>query len=204
LWYIFSYFGNLSVYGIKHLEGLRGPLIIVANHKDYIDSFLIGAVLKRGSPLIPLRYMVADGFFRNPFSRIPLIFLGTYPAHAKQGMDKSLEMPLDILNKGGIVAIFPEGKRIQEDGVSHARPGAAVLALETNAPVVPVAIRGGGKIRVRDFFMRKHSIAIAFGRPFRLRNKVSAHSTIFDAAEVLVKEIRNVYARIPECAAERE
>lgn len=121
------------VTGAEHVPA-DGPVLLAANHVSAID----GPLLVGASPR-PLHVMVKQEMFTG--------LLGAYLRSAGQipvdrtGGRTALQQALAVLRRGGAVGIFPEGNR-GNGAVESARAGIAWLAVQSGAPVVPVAILG--------------------------------------------------------------
>ena len=168
-WILSKFWFRLEVHGAEHLKGLNGPLVMVANHKSYIDAFLVFAAIPSWwrSPILPVRAMGNDGFFKNPFMRLLMHALGSYPSYRGQGLDISLKKPLEILKKDGVVGIYPEGKRIINEEIGFFKRGVGELARRApGISILPISIHGpdGSILQVlpRPF----KTIRINFGRPY--------------------------------------
>jgi glycerol-3-phosphate dehydrogenase len=72
----------------------------------------------------------------------------------------------EILDRGDCVLIFPEGTRVRPGALGAAKRGVGRLALESGAPVVPVAVIGTERVR-RGWRIRPHKIRVRCGRPLR-------------------------------------
>ena len=86
--------------------------------------------------------MAKATLFRGPFGWL-LVRLGAFPVRRGEGDDEALMTARAILREGGVVVVFPEGTRVDEpDALGSPHHGAGRLAIESGAPIVPVAIRG--------------------------------------------------------------
>lgn len=198
-------FFTIEAEGLENLEGLSGPLIIAANHKSFVDHFFVLALFPRENKLMPLRGVAADWLFRVPwyklgfFIRWGLNALGAYPAKAGQGLSVSLKHPLEILKDGGTVGIYPEGGIYFRRGIKELKDmkiGAAVLAKESGAPILPIAICGVEYLKLRNFFLGKRHIKVIFGKMFFPDPKK-------DAAEI-TKEIHEKLEELYERGMQNE
>jgi 1-acyl-sn-glycerol-3-phosphate acyltransferase len=127
---------RLRVRGAEHVPG-EGPAIVAANHKSFLDPFFLGLATPRR-----MRFMAKAELFKGPlgwcFTR-----LGAFPVRRGEGDREALITARTVLERGGLVIVFPEGTRIDEpDALGSPHHGAGRLAVETDAPIVPAAILG--------------------------------------------------------------
>jgi len=116
-----------------------GAAVISANHPSYLDPILLSLQVRR-----PILFMAWDGLFRVPLLGPLMRVLGAFPVDNRPGRGRAAyETAKDLLVQGHLVGIFPEGKRSRAGWMEEElRAGAARLALETGAPLVPSTIRG--------------------------------------------------------------
>lgn len=132
---------RISFRGVEHIPA-SGGLVIAANHQTYVDPFWISVPFRR-----PIRYLAWNEAFKKPLVGRALDFLGAWPLVLERGNPTAYRRSLKWLREGGAVMIFPEGERSIASGrVARFKPGAARLALEVGAAVLPVTIRGGEKV----------------------------------------------------------
>jgi 1-acyl-sn-glycerol-3-phosphate acyltransferase len=112
-----------------------GPVVLVVNHTGYLDGALVVAMLPR-----PSHFLVLDRTFAGGLGRL-LRWSGQIPLDQRRGDRRALGQALEVLARGGVVGIFPEGGRGRGD-LASAGKGAAWLALRSGAAVVPVACLG--------------------------------------------------------------
>ena len=132
-----------AIWGIKAtgLENvpLTGPLIIAANHASLVDAPLVAAVIA------PRRRPFAMGkreLFENPILGWWLRRAGAFPIDRRGDAISALRRALDVLEKGGCLAIYPEGTRVKPGQRRAPKAGVAFLSARTGAPVVPVRVLG--------------------------------------------------------------
>lgn len=124
---------------VKRAENIprRGPAILIANHTSILDGILIHAVTRR-----PLRIFVAAEWVDWLPLRPLFSSMGVIRVERDRRNPEALESAVEALERGDVVALFPEGG-IQSTGrLAHFKNGAARLALRTGAPIVPCAIVG--------------------------------------------------------------
>ena len=119
-----------------------GSLIVVANHQTYFDPFWVSIPIRR-----PLRFLAWDQAFNWPVVGRLIGLLGAWPLQIEGGDPAAIRRSIEWLRAGGAVMIFPEGGRGLPDGsMVRFKPGAVRMALETNAPILPVTIRGAHRV----------------------------------------------------------
>ncbi|MFL5824572.1 MAG: 1-acyl-sn-glycerol-3-phosphate acyltransferase [Solirubrobacteraceae bacterium] len=138
-----------------------GPVIVAANHRSFLDPFVIGTMARR-----PMYYMAKKELFAKRWQAWFLSALGAFPVDRGASDEESMKTAKAILDRGGIVLVFPEGTRIRPGGLGTPHRGVGRLALQTGAPVVPVAVIGTEDVR-RGWRIRPRKIRIRAGRPLR-------------------------------------
>jgi glycerol-3-phosphate dehydrogenase (NAD(P)+) len=156
----FHLYFRLSRIGREHIPQ-EGPVILASNHRSFLDPFVIGTMARR-----PLYYMAKKELFRGRFVSWMLSSLGAFPIDRGRGDKDSMATARAILERGDCVLIFPEGTRVRPGPLGRPRRGVGRLALETGAPVIPVAVFGTEKVR-RGWRIRPHKVRIRAGRPLR-------------------------------------
>ena len=126
---------------------VKGPLIVVANHRSFLDPFVIGASLPWSRPL---HYVAKVELFEKRWQGWILNRLGAYPVRRGQSDDQTLVTSRQVLERGGAICIFPEGTRHRTGSLARPRRGFGRLALETGAAVLPVAVHGTEQVRRSD------------------------------------------------------
>jgi glycerol-3-phosphate dehydrogenase (NAD(P)+) len=153
----FHLYFRLSRIGREHVPD--GPVIIASNHRSFLDPFVIATIARR-----PLYYVAKEELFRNRFTAWLLNNLGAFPVRRGRGDGDMIETAKAILARGDAVLIFPEGTRIRPGSLGRPRRGVGRLALESGAPVVPVAVIGTEAVR-KGWRIRPHKVRIRIGRP---------------------------------------
>lgn len=156
----------VRAYGRFHAEGAgqlptSGPAIVVANHPSDVDPILLAVVFPR-----TMHFMADVVQFRRGFVGPVIRQLAAFPIDKGSPDRRSLETALDLLRRGEVVALFPEGDLYRQAEPMPFGPGIGFLAARSGAPVVPVRI--GGAERIWDGH-RLHwpRITLRVGQAFR-------------------------------------
>jgi 1-acyl-sn-glycerol-3-phosphate acyltransferase len=155
---IFHVYFRMRRMGMEHVPR-SGPVIFAANHRSFLDPFVIGTLTRR-----PVYYVAKKELFAHPVAGWLLSRLGAFPIDRGAGDQQAMETARRILERGDCVVIFPEGTRKRPGPLGQPRRGMGRLALQTGAPVVPVAVLGTEAVR-RGWRIRPHRVTLRCGRP---------------------------------------
>ncbi len=158
---------RVRVEGIDALPR-HGPLIIAANHMSNADPPFIGGWL---APALGRRptFLAKDVLFNGPLG-VLIRSLGAEPVKAGGNDIAAYRVAKGILDRGGVVAILPEGTRSYDGVLAQPKPGVSLLATRTGAPVLPIGISGTDALigRGRRVPHVGSRIVLRVGRPFHL------------------------------------
>ena len=140
---------TVAAYGLFRLRTIEadnvptsGPVIIAPNHFSYMDHFFSAAGIRR-----KVRFMAKSQLFSGP-ARHVYAHGGVFPVRRGERDDEAFITARTILGNGQVIAMYPEGGRSRTGLLAErAKPGIGRLALESGAPVVPVAIAGSSRVR---------------------------------------------------------
>ena len=136
---ILFYF-RLRRLGREHIPG--GGVILAANHRSFLDPFLIGCCIGR-----PIYFVAKREMFKNPLLGWLLNCMGAFPVRRGEADEESVKTALALLERGRAVVMFPEGTRIRVGSLAKPKRGVGRLALQSGAAVVPIAITGSERAR---------------------------------------------------------
>lgn len=146
--------------GREHLPR-SGPLLLAANHRSFLDPFVIGALVRR-----PVYYMAKRELFEPRWQAWLLNSLGAFPVDRGASDHDAMRTAREILQRGDCVVIFPEGTRTRRGPLGEPHRGVGRLALETGAHVAPISVIGTERVR-RGWRIRPRKVRLRAGRPLR-------------------------------------
>jgi 1-acyl-sn-glycerol-3-phosphate acyltransferase len=154
----FRIYFRLQHIGSEHLPR-SGPLLLAANHRSFLDPFVIGTLTRR-----PVYYVAKRELFERRWQAWLLSALGAFPIDRGAGDAQAMATARAILRRGDCVVIFPEGTRVRRGPLGAPRRGLGRLALETGTRVVPIAVIGTEDVR-RGWRVRPRKVRIRCGAP---------------------------------------
>jgi glycerol-3-phosphate dehydrogenase (NAD(P)+) len=157
---VFLIYFRMQRIGREHLPR-HGPLLLAANHRSFLDPFVIGTLVRR-----PVYYMAKRELFAKRWQAWLLSSLGAFPVDRGAHDTAAIETARAILERGDCVVVFPEGTRVRPGPLGAPRRGIGRLALETGAPVAPVAVIGTEDVR-RGWRIRPRKVRLRAGRALR-------------------------------------
>ena len=137
-----------KVKGLRHVPA-TGPCILASNHLSFSDSIFMPLVVPR-----KVTFLAKSEYFTSPglkglLKKLAFIALGQVPVDRAGGSrsEAALLTGLSVLAQGECLGIYPEGTRSPDGRLYRGRTGIARLAMESGAPVVPVAMFNTAEIQ---------------------------------------------------------
>ena len=169
----------------------RGPVILAPNHFSFMDHFFLGVSIRR-----KVRFMAKSQLFKPPMEWIYSPG-GVFPVRRGYADEEAFITARSILGRGGVIAMYSEGGRSRTGKLSESvRPGIGRLALESGAPVVPVAIHGSSRVRNWKR-LRFPKVTVLYGDPIRWeRLEHPTREQQQQVANAIFAEVRKLYAQL--------
>jgi len=129
-----------TFYGLENVPS-RGPYIICSNHTSWFDPPLVASIIP-GRQLVS--FMAKEELFKIFIIGFLIKRAGAFPVKRNTADRKAIKNALNVISNGGILGLFPEGTRIKTGQLGEPQHGVAMIALKSNSPVLPVAIKWSG------------------------------------------------------------
>jgi len=169
-----------------------GPVILAPNHASFMDHFFAGAFIRRRVQFMAKSQLFAPGVPQWVFSHG-----GVFPVRRGSQDQEAFASAYKILERGGVIGMYCEGGRSRTGKMAdEAKSGIGRLALESGAPVVPVAILGSYQVRNWKR-LRFPRVTVSYGEPFRFA-QVSDPSRELQqqAADYILERIRTLHSEL--------
>lgn len=140
----------------------EGGVLVVSNHQSFFDPVLVGLGLGR-----QIHIMAREGLFRVPGFSTLIRSLNAFPVKRGAFDREAIRRALDVLERGDLLLVFPEGTRTRDGSLLVPKPGIGLLARRAGVKVVPAVIRGAFEAwpSHRLLFRAFVPLAVAFGEP---------------------------------------
>ena len=182
------------------VKGLRnvpatGPVIIASNHLSFSDSIFMPLVVPR-----KVTFLAKSEYFTSPgpkgfIKKLTFIALGQVPVDRTGGRrsEAALITGLEVLGEGKCLGIYPEGTRSPDARLYKARTGIARLAIESGAPVIPVAMFNTDKIQPTGKVIPKvMRVGMTFGEPMYFEGDSRDPAHLREVADTIMKRIQQL------------
>ena len=161
-----------KVQGLRHVPA-TGPVIIASNHLSFSDSIFMPLVVPR-----KVTFLAKSEYFTSPglkglVKKLTFIALGQVSVDRAGGSrsEAALLTGLSVLANGECLGIYPEGTRSPDGRLYRGRTGVARLAMESGAPVIPVAMFNTAEIQPTGKVIPKiMRVKMTFGEPMYFEN----------------------------------
>jgi 1-acyl-sn-glycerol-3-phosphate acyltransferase len=205
--FCFGVLGRLDVTGRESVPPF-GPLIVIANHLSNNDPPVLISTINRR-----LNFIAKQELFNNPINRFVLKEIGVHPFDRSGRAVDIIKLSLRLLAQDKPVVMFPEGTRSLDHSMQKGLPGAAYIAMKSQAIILPVGIVGTEKFSSRRMMFPFARIGVNIGQPFTLPSIEGrpSHDVLRSMADMMMSRIamllpekyRGVYA-LPKPVASQD
>ncbi|HEU4944939.1 MAG TPA: lysophospholipid acyltransferase family protein [Solirubrobacterales bacterium] len=165
-----------------------GALILAPNHFSQMDHFFIGLYLRR-----KVRFMAKSQMFGPPVLTYVYKHGGVFPVRRGHHDEEAMKTAFTILDQGEMLLVYAEGGRSRSGKLKEVKPGIGRIALESGAPVVPVAIQGSEKVR-RWKRLSFPKVTVQFGEPLRFPiEEAPSRERQLEVAKQIFAPVRQMY-----------
>ena len=166
---LFRFTGGVTLIGRENIPR-AGGVILAPNHISYVDPPIVGCYLRR-----QVHYMAKEELFRSKLMGAWMRWVGAFPVRRGTADRKALKHAIDLLNQGRVVCIFPEGTRSPDGKLQDPELGIGLIALKSQAPIVPVAVIGTDKVLPPNSKrLYRHRVKIVYGKPLTFPQPVQS------------------------------
>jgi 1-acyl-sn-glycerol-3-phosphate acyltransferase len=182
------------------VSGLRqvptvGPVIIASNHLSFSDSIFMPLVVPR-----KVTFLAKSEYFTSPgvkglLKKLTFKALGQVPVDRAGGRrsEAALLTGLELLKEGACIGIYPEGTRSPDGRLYKGRTGIARMAIESGAPVVPVAMFNTAEIKPTGKVVPKlQRVEMVFGEPMYFEGDSTNVQVLREATDRIMKTIQQL------------
>ncbi len=180
-----------KVTGLRHVPS-NGPVIIASNHLSFSDSIFMPLVVPRN-----VTFLAKSEYFTSPgikgfIKKLTFIALGQVPIDRSGGKrsEAAILTGLRLLGENHCVGIYPEGTRSPDGRLYKGRTGIARMAIESGAPVIPVAMFNTAEIQPTGQVVPKvRRVEMVFGEPMYFSGDSSDQAVLRSATNQLMEKI---------------
>jgi 1-acyl-sn-glycerol-3-phosphate acyltransferase len=150
-------FAGLRVYGADRVP-VHGGAVLAVNHFSWLDPLAVGSACPR-----TIYYMAKAEAHRVPGLGQLIRSFGAFSVRRGESDREAVRRARDVVREGKLLGLFVEGTRQLSGVPGEVQAGAAMVALQEGAPVVPAAVHGSHTWRLGNF----HPVSVAWGEPLR-------------------------------------
>jgi 1-acyl-sn-glycerol-3-phosphate acyltransferase len=180
-----------KVSGLRHVPS-NGPVIIASNHLSFSDSIFMPLVVPRN-----VTFLAKSEYFTSPgikgfIKKITFIALGQVPVDRSGGKrsEAALLTGLKLLKADHCIGIYPEGTRSPDGRLYKGRTGIARMAIESGAPIIPVAMYNTAEIQPTGQVVPKvRRVEMVFGEPMYFTGDSTDQAVLRTATNQIMEKI---------------
>ena len=185
----------------------QGPFIAMMNHIYFLDPILVAVLAPR---FIVIMSKIEN--YRNPLLALIMHLYGCFPIRRGELDMSAIRTSLDVLREGRGLLMAPEGTRSLTKTLQPGRDGMAMIALRSDAAVVPIALSGQEHLGVTWKRLRRTPVRVVFGKPFCFRPvegvshrdqlRQMTREAMYQLALLLPPQYRGVYQDVENASTE--
>jgi 1-acyl-sn-glycerol-3-phosphate acyltransferase len=155
---------RVRVSGMEHLPvGETSPAILLVKHQSTLETFLMPTLMPHPLAYVFKKELLQVPFFGWAMGRLDMIHIDR--SQGSQAFAKVVTQGRELLARGVWIIMFPEGTRIERGRKGVYRTGGTRLAVETGAPVIPVAVTSARCWPRRAFIKVPGVVDVSIGQP---------------------------------------
>jgi len=180
-----------KVSGLRHVPS-NGPVIIASNHLSFSDSIFMPLVVPR-----KVTFLAKSEYFTSPgikgfIKKLTFMALGQVPIDRSGGKrsEAALATGLKVLQQGHCLGIYPEGTRSPDGRLYKGRTGIARMAIDSGAPIIPVAMFNTAEIQPTGQIVPKvRRVEMVFGEPMYFTGDSTDQAVLRSATNQIMEKI---------------
>jgi 1-acyl-sn-glycerol-3-phosphate acyltransferase len=178
---------RLRAIGVENVPR-QGALVLAPNHFSQMDHFFAGVYLRR-----KIRFMAKSQMFGPPVLTYVYKHGGVFPVRRGEHDEEAFKTAYELIDQGEMLLVYAEGGRSRSRELGEPKPGIGRIALQSGAPIVPVAIHGSARVRGWKR-LQFPKVTVQFGTPitFAVEPAPSRERQLQAATEVFA-EVREMY-----------
>ena len=155
---------QVRVTGMENLpHGATSPAVLLVKHQSTLETFLIPTLMPHPLAYVFKKELIHVPFFGWAMGRMDMIHIDR--SQHSQSFNKVVDQGKRLLAKGVWIIMFPEGTRIARGQKGTYKNGGTRLAVDTGAPVIPIAVTSA-KVWPRKAFVKRPGIVdVSIGKP---------------------------------------
>ena len=155
---------HTRVTGMENLpQGETAGAVLLVKHQSTYETFLMPAIMPHPLAYVFKRELLYVPFFGWSIGRLDMIHIDR--SQRTQAFNKVVQQGKKLLEKGIWIIMFPEGTRIARGQKGQYKTGGTRLAIDTGAPVVPIAVTSAKVWPRKAFIKRPGVVDVSIGKP---------------------------------------
>ena len=173
----------------------RGGVILAAHHESFLDPVVVSIASPR-----QVYFLAREELFQLGFFSWIIRNLNALPISRERMQMGIARKSLEILRKGEVLLLFPEGTRSPADTIAEGKRGVGLIAYNANVPVIPVFVKGSGQALPRDRkWITSQKVWVVFGKPMypEISEGKTKKETYQEFSDKVMEEMKKLQDRRP-------